>query len=595
MNYSRRNFLKAAGISAAAVLSGCAGRLTGPAAQKSRPNILMILTDDQGWGDLSVNGNVNLKTPNIDSLAGEGVVVENFYVCPVCSPTRAEMLTGRYYTRVGVTGTSEGGERINADESTIGDTFKAAGYATAAFGKWHSGTQWPYHPNARGFDEFYGFCSGHWGYYFSPQLEHNGRLVKGNGYIADDFTDHALDFIEKNKNTPFFCYVPYNIPHSPMQVPESYWEKFDGKELEMRHRDPEKENIEHTRAALAMCENIDWNVGRLLEKLDKLGIADNTIVIYFSDNGPNGWRWNAGMKGRKGTTDEGGVRSPFFIRWPAEIRQGTEIPHIAAAIDLLPTLAELAEIPIVGNKKLDGVSLKPLLLGTSSNWQDRMYFSTWNGRVSVRTQKYRLDHEGRLFDMDADPGQRKDVSQKHPEITARLKKAVREWKDETFKPVEPRPFTVGHPGAEITLLPARDGKANGNIERSSIHPNCSFFTNWIDENDSITWDIEVLTAGLYEAQIHYTCKRENVGAELELSFDGERVSRAVKNAYESELKGKEENHVYMRESFVKDFKPMSLGTLRMHGKRGTLRLRAANIPGNEAVDLRYLTLKYKGK
>jgi arylsulfatase A-like enzyme len=595
MNYTRRNFLKAAGISAAAILSGCAGRLTTAAAQKSRPNVLMILTDDQGWGDLSFNGNVNLNTPNIDSLAGGGAVIENFYVCPVCSPTRAEMLTGRYYTRVGVTSTSEGGERLNADESTIGDTFKAAGYATGAFGKWHNGTQWPYHPNARGFDEFYGFCSGHWGYYFSPQLEHNGELVKGNGYIADDFTDHALDFIEKNKNTPFFCYIPYNIPHSPMQVPDSYWEKFDGKELELRHRDPEKENIEHTRAALAMCENIDWNVGRLLEKLDELNLAENTIVIYFSDNGPNGWRWNAGMKGRKGQTDEGGVRSPFFIRWPAQIKPGTEIPHIAAAIDLLPTLAELAEIQVVGDKKLDGVSIKPLLLGTRSDWQDRMYFSTWNGKVSVRTQKYRLDHEGRLFDMQADPGQRKDVSQKHPQITARLKKAVQDWKKETFTPVEPRPFTVGHPGAKITLLPARDGRGNGNIKRSSIHPNCSFFTNWTDENDSITWDIEVLTAGLYEAQIHYTCKRENLGTELELSFEGEKVSRKVIQPFESELKGIEENHVYMKESYVKDFKPLSLGKIRMSKKRGTLCLRATNIPGSEAVDLRYVTLKHIGK
>ena len=241
---TRRDFLKTVGFSGAALSSGFAWQLIVAADGKSpdhvkklRPNIVMILTDDQGWGDLSVSGNINLQTPNINSLCREGVSLEHFYVCAVCSPTRAEMLTGRYNTRLGVTGTSRGGERLNEDESTIGDTFKAAGYATAAFGKWHNGTQWPYHPNARGFDEFYGFCSGHWGHYFSPELEHNGQLVKGNGYITDDFTNHAIDFIEKNKNKPFFCYLPYNTPHSPMQVPDTFWKKFDEKELEMLHRD----------------------------------------------------------------------------------------------------------------------------------------------------------------------------------------------------------------------------------------------------------------------------------------------------------------------------------------------------------------------
>lgn len=598
MNYSRRVFLKAASFSAAAFCAGCAGQLTGAAAgekspdhvKKLRPNIVMILTDDQGWGDLSVSGNINLHTPNIDSLSREGASFENFYVCAVCSPTRAEMLTGRYNTRLGVTGTSRGGERLNEDESTIGDTFKAAGYATAAFGKWHNGMQWPYHPNARGFDEFYGFCSGHWGHYFSPELEHNGQLVKGNGYVTDDFTNHAVDFIEKNKDKPFFCYLPYNTPHSPMQVPETFWKKFDGKELKMLHQDPKKENAEHTRAALAMCENIDWNVGRLLKKLDELNIADNTIVIYFSDNGPNGWRWNGGMKGKKGSTDEGGVRSPFFVRWPGAIKPGRQIPDIAGAIDLLPTLADLAGVPIVGDKKLDGISMKPLLFGASSTLPERMYFNAWKGRVSVRTQKYRLDHKGKLFDMEVDPGQKVDISKKYPNLTTQLKKAVADWKKETIKPTATRPFTVGHPGAQLTFLPARDGQAHGTIKRSSIHPNCSFFTNWTDENDSITWDIEVLTSGLYEVQIYYTCKKENIGVQLELSFNGRMVKQTVTEAYDTQLVGAAENRVTMGESLMKEFKAMSLGTFSMPKKRGTLSLCATNIPGSEAVDLRYVTL-----
>lgn len=177
------------------------------AAENRPPCFVVFLADDQGWGDLSSSGNPNLSTPNIDSLAKDGVAFDRFYVCPVCSPTRAEFLTGRYHKRSGVFSTSAGGERIDRDERTIGDVFKAAGYATGAFGKWHSGAQWPYHPNARGFDEYYGFCSGHWGNYFDPTLDHNGSIVRGKGYIVDDLTDHAMDFIEKNKDKPFFCYI----------------------------------------------------------------------------------------------------------------------------------------------------------------------------------------------------------------------------------------------------------------------------------------------------------------------------------------------------------------------------------------------------
>ena len=193
------------------------------AAESAKPNIVILLADDQGWGDLSLNGNSNLATPHIDSLAKTGQVFDRFYVSPVCSPTRAEFLTGRYHPRGGVFSTESGGERLNLGEKTIADTFKAAGYATGCFGKWHNGSQYPYHPNARGFDEFYGFCAGHWGTYFDPPLEYNGQTVQGKGYIADDFTDHALGFIEHNQQRPFFCYVPFNLPHSPMQVPDRFY------------------------------------------------------------------------------------------------------------------------------------------------------------------------------------------------------------------------------------------------------------------------------------------------------------------------------------------------------------------------------------
>ena len=205
------------------------GRAVLPAARVAatrRPNIVVILADDQGWGDLSINGNRNLSTPNIDSLAREGALFEHFYVSALCAPTRAEFLTGRYHPRGGVRGVTAGAERLNTDEKTIADTFKASSYVTGAFGKWHNGSQYPYHPNARGFDEYYGFTHGHWGHYFSPELDHNGRLVQGKGFLPDDLTDHAIEFIANNRDKPFFCYLPLNTPHSPMQVPDRFYRKF---------------------------------------------------------------------------------------------------------------------------------------------------------------------------------------------------------------------------------------------------------------------------------------------------------------------------------------------------------------------------------
>ena len=342
------------------------------------PNVVIFLSDDQGWGDFSISGNTNIATPNIDKLAGKGAFFNNFYVEAVCSPTRAELLTGRYHTRGGVYSTSAGGERLDLDETTIAEVFKQAGYATAAYGKWHNGMQPPYHPNSRGFDDYYGFCSGHWGNYFSPMLEHNGALVQGEDFLVDDLTNHGIEFIETNKDRPFLLYLPYNTPHSPMQVPDKWYTKFENMDLEMRANDPDKENIIFTKAALAMCENIDWNVGRVVNKLEELGIDDNTIVVYFNDNGPNSWRWNGGMKGRKGSTDEGGVRTPLFVKWPAQIEKGLIIDEIVSVIDLLPTLTELAGISHNNKKPLDGISLKPLLLEEDPDWSNRYIFNQWN-------------------------------------------------------------------------------------------------------------------------------------------------------------------------------------------------------------------------
>lgn len=555
----------------------------------TKPNIVIILTDDQGWGDLSIHGNTNLQTPNIDRLAKGGARFNNFFVSPVCSPTRAEFLTGRYHPRTGVYSTSAGGERMDLDEQTIAQVFKAAGYSTAMYGKWHNGMQYPYHPNARGFEDFYGFCSGHWGDYFSPQLEHNGKLVEGKGFIIDDLTDKAIQFIEDNKESPFLLYLPYNTPHSPMQVPDRWWNKFKDKELELRHGD--EEDLLFTRAALAMCENIDWNVGRLMERLKALRLEENTIVLYFHDNGPNSWRWNGGMKGRKGSTDEGGVRSPLFIRWPGKIEPGKNIASISAAIDLLPTLTDLAGIDPLIKKPLDGMSLKPLLLESQPAWPDRMIFNHWDGKVSVRTQQYRLDDSRKLFDMQRDQGQRQNIANQMLPVAETLSAEVQRWREEVLSELptsDTRSFPLGHPDTRYTQLPARDGQPHGNIKRSNRFPNASFFTNWIHVEDKISWNIEVVESGDFEVVLYYTCPQKDAGSTVELSFGESRLKGHIAEGFDPPLRGMENDRVERTESYVKDFKALNLGVVHFEKGEGQLTLQALKIPGSTVMDFRLL-------
>jgi arylsulfatase A-like enzyme len=555
--------------------------------QDRRPNIVVVLTDDQGWGDLSLNGNPNLSTPAIDSLARDGALFQHFYVQPVCSPTRAEFLTGRYHLRGGVRNVTSGGERLNLDERTIADIFKGAGYATGAFGKWHNGSQHPYHPNARGLDEYYGFTSGHWGDYFDALLlDHNGRSVRGKGYLPDDFTDRALEFIDTNKSRPFFCYLPLNTPHSPMQVPDKWYSKFATLDPKAKGQDAKGDELAMTRAALAMVENIDWNVGRVLRRLEELSLAKDTIVLYFHDNGPNSGRWNGGMKGRKGSTDEGGVRSPLLARWPGKIAPGTKVRPIAGAIDLLPTIADLAGVAIPAGKPLDGISLKPALEGAAPT--DRLLLSHWSGKFSVRSQRFRLDAAGKLFDLDADPGQGRDVSGEHPDEVDRMTKRLETWKSEMTLKKDDRPFTVA---SRFTPLPARDGEPGGGVKRSAKAPNCSYFTNWTRAEDRITWDIEVSQSGRYEVVVHYACAKEDVGSTVELSFRDRRLEANVGEAHDPPAYGPEKDRAERgSESPVRDFKPWRMGTIELQAGRGLLTLRALKIAGARVMDVRQLEL-----
>ena len=577
----------------------------------SPPNIVIFLADDAGWGDYSHSGNTQLRTSNIDSIAKGGVSLDRFYVCPVCAPTRGEFLTGRYHPRGGVRGVSTGQERLDLDEKTIADAFKAAGYATGAFGKWHNGSQWPYHPMARGFDEYFGHTSGHWGEYFDAPLEENGRMIRTKGYIVDVCTDRALGFIEKNKDKPFLCYVPFTTPHSPWATPVQDWQRFKDKPITQAATDPSKEVANETRCALAMMENQDMNVGRVLAKLKEHKLEENTLVLYFSDNGPNSLRWTGGMKGKKGTTDEGGVRSVCYLRWPAKLPAGHTVAQIAGAIDLLPTLTSLTGVKRVGDKPLDGRDLSPLLLNKETDWPDRMIFSTWAGNVSVRTQSHRLDTGGRLYDMVTDPGQTTPTNDKDPVLATKLVESVKAWRQEMLdasdvkksktqggkknggggNSVDPRPIPVGYREFPITMIPARDGEPRGGVKRSSGAPNCSYFVNWTSKDDSMVWLLDVHTEGRYEVTMDYTCKQPDVGSTIELSFQEARLMGKVEPGWDPPLYTNQDTLPRPDgESPMKEFHTLKLGAIALPSGQGSLTLRALNIPGQSVMDVRRVTL-----
>ena len=583
----------------------------------NRPNVVVFLADDAGWGDYSHSGNQQVSTPNIDSIAKSGVSLDRFFVCPVCSPTRAEFLTGRYHPRGGVRGVSTGLERLNTDVKTVADDFRAAGYATGAFGKWHNGSQWPYHPNARGFDQYFGYTAGHWGEYFDPPLEENGKQLRAEGYIVDICTDRAIDFIEKNATQPFFCYVPFTTPHSPWSVPTEDWNRFRDRPITQRATSGNDEKIDETRCVLAMIENQDRNVGRVLDKLHDLQLDRDTIVVYFSDNGPNTWRWNGGMRGKKGGTDEGSVRSVCYIRWPARLPKGHVVQPIAGAIDLLPTLTSLANVRHLDEKPLDGRDLSPLLLNEITEWTDRTLFTTWAGKISARTERYRLDDKGRLYEMRTDPEQMTPVNDTVPSIAAELTESVKQWRRDVLElatpagqasefeaqlaahgitpqrrvSVDPRPLTVGYREFPITMLPARDGEPFGEVKRSSTAPNSSYFVNWTSKDDTIAWYINVHTTGRYEVVIDYTCPDADVGSQVELSFGASRLTNRVEPGWNPPLLTSQDTLPRpTAESIMKVFHPLRLGEITLRRGQGLLTLRALEIPGKSVMDVRQVTL-----
>jgi len=335
-----------------------------------------------------------------------------------------------------------------------------------------------------------------------------------------------------------------------------------------------------------------------------MNVADDTIVLYFSDNGPNSWRFNGGMKGRKGSTDEGGIRSTCFIRWNKNLPANATMTNIAGAIDLAPTLTSLAGVSMVSEKPIDGINLSPWLRQEKTEVIDRTIFTTWANYVSARTQTHRLDQNGKLFDMVNDPGQASPLAENSSELRESLIGAVARWRSDVQlsdttqdkkvnrgRSVDPRLIPVGYREFPRTWLPARDGKPKGTVQRSSSAPNSSYFVNWKATTDELSWDIDVHTAGQYEVAIDYTCAESDAGSLIEVSFKETKLQGKVMPAWDPPLYANQDTLPRPpAESPMKEFRTLKLGTVSLGKGSGPLIIRAKKIAGNEVMHLRAITL-----
>ena len=461
-------FLRAACV-CAAIIAVCLAHLQltwaaepGGELKGKRPNIVLVLTDDQGYGDLSCHGNPILKTPNLDRLHREGVRLTEFHVSPTCAPTRCSIFTGRHEFKSGVTHTIYERERMSLKAVTFAQLLRQAGYATGIFGKWHLGDEPDRWPDKRGFEEMFIHGGGGIGQsypgtcgdsprntYFSPMILHNGRFEKTDGYCTDVFFRQALEWIAAVKQRgPFLAYIATNAPHAPLNVPEKYAQLYADKVTEKEAK------------FFGMIANIDENVGRLLARLEQMGIERETLVVFMNDNGGTAGVkvWNAGLHGGKGAPWQGGTRGASFWRWPGTLKPA-DVGALTAHIDLYRTFCELAgaTIPAAAAAKLEGRSLLPLLTNPQAAWPDR-YLVTHLGRwphgeaaaaklrqCSIRNSRYSLVSASKrrgvpphweLFDLQADPGEATDIAAGHPQIVTELRTAYDQWWQETLPCLE---------------------------------------------------------------------------------------------------------------------------------------------------------------
>lgn len=554
-----------------------------------RPNVLLILTDDQGYGDVSIHGNPLLKTPNLDRIATGGARFERFFVEPVCAPTRAALLSGRYPTKVGVTGVTRNREMMRGEEITIAEILRDAGYATGAFGKWHNGANWPYHPNAQGFDEFIGFCGGHWNDYYDPELENNGVPFQAKGFIADILTDRALDFIERKKDGPFFCYVPFNTPHTPASARADDWERW-------QDRDDVPNDFD--KCMYALCENIDSNIGRLLAKLDELNLANETIILFLTDNGPNGDRFNGEMLGRKGSVDEGGVRVPLFVRWPGQISPRV-IQENVAHIDLLPTICALTETPIPGGKPLDGIDISGALLGAESgfSWPERNLFTlrALVGRTnkwSIRSARFRAT-ETTLHDLASDPSQKKNLAKTQPEIHQQLLADFRDWRQTAMLTEDPLPVHIGHAEWPRVTIKAHEFEVRPGAGQGIDYCDQNGWANqWIERwSDPVAFadcPVRVVEDGRYRITFRYGASPAAVGSIFRLEVGEATADITIVELFESDVWSAEQQANLDKGYLSRNWKDAVVGEIELKKGEFPMILRiekrpAAEMPAFKAI------------
>jgi arylsulfatase A-like enzyme len=575
----------------------------GTQAATDKPNVLLIMTDDQGWGDIASHGAPHLQTPVLDALADSGVRFDRFFVSPVCAPTRASLLTGRYSLRTGVRGVTRGWENMRTEEVTLGEYFRTAGYTTGCFGKWHNGRHLSLHPNGQGFDEFVGFCGGHWNSYFDAPLERNGHAFESQGYITDVLTNEAISFIQQCGDDPWFCYVPYNAPHSPWLVPDRFFEHY------------KKAGLDDTTAcAYAMVQNLDENIGRLLDTLDKSKLSDNTIVVFLTDNGPNSDRFNGNMRGRKGSVHEGGVRVPLFIRWPEKIAPGRTVMPICAHIDLLPTLLDMCGVAPPDSSSLDGVSLWPLIQDSTRErtWTERLLFtSRTSGYESslddingaVRSERWRATFENNrwsLFDMHADSAQMHDVAGSNSDITAGLAAKFQQWRKDVHPQIPDDP-TIPIPiqqslNGRIVELSAHEASIQSATGRGIRYAGTagyanSWITDWTDLRATISWRIEVPETQQWKVKLLYACTSEDAGCQFQISCGDSAREFVVPVSDDAPFAASLERLPPSPHYAIRNWRELSLGDLTLSRGDQEIRINGIGLAGSHFAEIKALQLE----
>ena len=467
-----------------------------------KPNVVIVITDDQGYGDLSCHGNTVLKTPNLDALHGESLRLTDYHVSPTCSPTRSAFLTGHWTNRTGVWHTIMGRSMLRKNEVTMGKIFKDAGYATGMFGKWHLGDNYPFRPEDRGYTEVMRHGGGGVGQtpdywdnaYFDGSYWHNGTPEAVKGFCTDVFFDYAKRFIKSQKEAgkPFLAYIATNAPHGPMHSPEEFSQ-------------PYTDNGVGVANFYGMIANIDKNVGDLRSFLAKEGLAENTIFIFTTDNGTSSGSkvFNAGMRGQKGSEYDGGHRVPLFLRWPAGgLDEARDVKPLTAHVDVVPTLIDLCGIASPKGVRFDGTSIRALLENNAADWPDRILVTDsqrvkdpikWR-KSAVMTSQWRLVNGKELYDMGSDPGQKSNVASGHPEVVARLTAFYDTWWEEllpTFS--DATAIYLGHPGENPARLTSHDWITTGSTPWNQGHVRRA--TNG-DRNTGF-WNVEVIEDGSY--------------------------------------------------------------------------------------------------